>query len=310
MFAFLITLILVAVIATLTAPLWRGSFSTAPSHASAANVDVERIDLTIEKERLLQALTDLEVDAISGAVADIDRIRDDNRHRLASVLTQLDALAIQTEPAAPSPLLNDVGLHRGARWRAVILLGVSVLGGSVAVYRGVHWKWEQAQKTTTAGAEIGEPKIPAIDPVAMVARLEERLKKNPDDLQGQIMAGRSYMALSRWEDAQKAWRKVVELDPRNDMAHYNIGEILIRMTPPGDKTVAAEALAHFDQALINLPQEPTILWARGITLVQLGRTAEADEAWTAAYRAIPPNTQAAEMVKQALDELRSGKPLF
>ena len=309
MFALLITLILVAVIAALTSPLWRGSLSTAPAQPSSAVAEGERIDLVIEKERLLQALTDLKMEPVDGAVADIDRIRDDNEHRLAAVLNRLDALAAQREPAA-STIENRVDPRRSATWGAVLLLGVGVVGGSVAVYRGVHWKWERAQQEATAGAEIGDPKVPAIDPVAMVARLEARLKKNPNDLQGQIMAGRSYMTLSRWEDAQKAWRKVVELDPRNDMAHYNLGEILIRTTPPGDKAVAAEALAHFDKALINLPQEPTILWARGIALVQLGRTVEADEAWTAAYRAIPPNTPASEMVKQALDELRSGKPLF
>ncbi len=307
MFPLLITLILVAVVATLTAPLWRGSSSSAPSQPAALEAEGERIDLLIEKERLLQALTDLKIEVVGSAVADVDRIRDDNEHRLAAVLQRLDVLATQAEPAIVPPPVNR---RSGTTFGATILLGVIVVGGSVAVYRGIHWKWEQAGQDATAGAEIGDPKVPAIDPVAMVARLEERLKKNPDDLQGQIMAGRSYMTLSRWEDAKKAWRKVVELDPRNDMAHYNIGEILIRTTPPGDKTVAAEALAHFDQALINLPQEPTILWARGIALVQLGRTFEADEAWTAAYQAIPPNTQASEMVKQALNELRSGKPLF
>ena len=310
MFALLITLTLVAVVATLTAPLWRRSFPIAPSQPEAAAAEGERIDLLIEKERLLQALTELQTAAVDGVIADIDRIRDDNEHRLAAVLTRLDTLAVQAEPAAATPSVEGVASRRGAGWGAAGLLVLIVVGGSVAVYRGVHWKWERAEQTATAGAEIGDPKIPAIDPVAMVARLEARLKENPDDLQGQIMAGRSYMTLSRWEDAQKAWRKVVELDPRNDMAHYNIGEILIRTTPPGDKTVAAEALAHFDQALINLPQEPTILWARGIALVQLGRTVEADESWTAAYQAIPPNTQASEMVKQALDELRSGRPLF
>jgi len=297
------------VIVALTAPFWCGSLSAAPSPPSAA-AEGERIDLLIEKERLLQALTDLQMEPVDGVVADIDRIRDDNEHRLAAVLNRLDLLVAQTEPATATPPANRVGHRHRITWVATILLSVGVFGGSIAVYRGVHWKWERAGQDATAGAEIGDPKIPAIDPVAMVARLEARLKKNPDDLQGQILAGRSYMTLSRWEDAQKAWRKVVELDPRNDMAHYNLGEILIRTTPPGDKTVAAEALAHFDQALINLPQEPTILWARGIALVQLGRTIEADASWTAAYRAIPPNTQASEMVKQALDELRSGRPLF
>jgi cytochrome c-type biogenesis protein CcmH len=142
----------------------------------------------------------------------------------------------------------------------------------------------------------------------MVARLEKRLKEDPDNLQTQMMAGRSYMVLERWEDAKRAWEKVLALDERSHTAHYAIGEILIR-TAAGEPSLYEEALTHFDKALINTPQDPVILWARGVALVQLERPAEADEAWTAALQAIPPDVESAEMVRKALQALRAGQPL-
>ena len=47
----------------------------------------------------------------------------------------------------------------------------------------------------------------------MVARLESRLKENPDDVQGQMMAGRSYVALNRVEEARAAYENGTETGP-------------------------------------------------------------------------------------------------
>jgi len=302
-FPILVTLMLIAVIGILTVPFWRKSSTPA---ARSADADTSWSDLNIEKETLLRALADLEVDAAQGRVLDTDALRNDHTHRLATVLQQLDALAVVSppQPSAVPPKESSWTV-----WGALLLLGGSVLGGATGLYKLVHARMERAQQAA-AGNEVGEPKIPAVNPKEMVARLEARLQENPNDLTGQMMAGRSYMALERWEDAQRAWRKVIELDARSEVAHYNLAEALIRANPDGDPTRATEALTHLDLALLRTPQEPTILWARGIVLVQLGRTDEADAAWTAAYRAIPPDTTASDMVKQALETLRSGKSPF
>lgn len=306
MFPVVITLMMVSVIVALIYPLMR------PPRASiqtGVDAQAEWIDLQIEKETLLRSLADLEIEWAQARLPEEDyhRRRGEETHRLATLLSRMDALTGAVETQAVRPPRVRV------RWGAVCLLSVVVLGGAVGVYQLAHWKLERAQVAAMNATEVGDPKIPAvpgINPEEMVKRLEKRLQENPDDLQGQMMAGRSYMAMERWEDAKRAWQKVVELDARNHTAHYSLGEILIRTQPPGDSTMAAEALSHFDLALINLPSDPTILWARGIALIQLGRTAEADAAWTTAYQEIPPNTEAAEMVKQALSELRSGKSLF
>ncbi len=310
-----ITLLMTAVIAALTFPFWRKGLSLAT--AAGSPEAAESIDLAIEKETLLRTLAELQADSAIGRLnaQDAAHLQDATERRLASVLTDLDRLA---SVQAGTDIAPSTAPH--GRWFALTAgIGVAVLFGSTGLYSLAQYKIErgQRQQAEEAGGEIGQPKVsadnpdgapamPGINPAEMVARLEKRLAENPDDLQGQTMAGRSYMAMERWEDAKKAWRKVIDLDPRNDMAHYSLAELLIRTSPADDRAASEEALGHLDKALLNQPQEPTFLWARGIVLIQMGRRTEAEEAWVAAYQVVPPNTTASERIKEALEALRAG----
>lgn len=301
MFPVAAAFMLIGVIAFLAYPFWRKSqIPLIVGHE--ASLDEERVDLEIEKQSLLKILSELEIDSAQGKIASADytRLKLSNEHRLVTVLDRLDVL---TRKGSGRPKVKTAAAPSGFNWLLIPVLGLLIAAGSAGVYKLVYMRFEQQQFAAAAREGGGPP----INPAEMVARLEERLKKNPNDLQGQLMAGRSYMALERWPEAEKAWRKVLELDEKNETAHYSLGEILIRTNPPGNNTVAEEALTHFDKALIRLPQDPSVLWARGIALLQLGRFPEADEAWTQAFQYLPQGTESSEMIKKALQELRAGR---
>jgi cytochrome c-type biogenesis protein CcmH len=304
MFPVAAVLMLIGVIAFLAYPFWRKS-EVALIVGREASLDEERVDLEIEKQSLLKILSELEIDSARGNIAaeDYTRLKLGNEHRLVKVLDRLDVV---TQPGPARRKAKEGPPAFGLNRLFIPALGIVVAIGAAGIYQLVHWKFEQQQFAAAArDGGIGAP--PPINPAEMVARLEERLKKNPNDLQGQLMAGRSYLAMERWADAEKAYRKVLELDDRNETAHYSLGEILIRTNPPGNESVAEEALSHFDKALIRLPQDASILWARGIALVQLQRFTEADEAWTEAFQYLPQGSENSEMVKKALQDLRAGR---
>jgi cytochrome c-type biogenesis protein CcmH len=306
MFPVAAILMLMGVIAFLAFPFWRRSqMPLIVGHE--ASLDEERVDLEIERQALIKILSELEIDSARGNIgtADYSRLKLSNEHRLVTVLDRLELLT-QKEPAQGRAKTLRSDAPSNSNWLIIPALGILIAIGSAGIYKLVYWKFEQQQFAAAAkDGGIGAP--PPINPAEMVARLEERLKKNPNDLQGQLMIGRSYMAMERWGDAEKAWRKVIELDDRNETAHYSLGEVLIRTNPPGNRPVAEEALAHFDKALIRLPQDASILWARGIALIQLERYPEADETWTQAFQYIPQGTESSEMVKKALQDLRAGR---
>lgn len=306
MFPFLITTLLLAVIGSLILPFFRKT-DMILMEGQAASLDEEQVNLKIERRTLAASLSELEVDFEQGrlASADYDQIKLGFEHRLLEVLDRLGVLETTGTSPKKSRKNEDTPVFRGKNWVAMILLGVLVGGGATGVYQLILLKLERAAVSSEAAGDM--PPGPQINPAEMVARLEKRLAENPDDLQGQMMIGRSYMAMERWDDAGKAWAKVLELDPKNYTAHYRLGEIILSNPKTGTQEEAQEALAHFDKALVVVPQDASILWARGIVLVQLGRTFEADETWTQAYQYIPRNTESSEMVKQSLEDLRAGK---
>lgn len=275
-----------------------------------ADLNQEQVDLELEREILLSSLAELEVDRVRDKLAqqDYERLKATDERRLIQVLEKLDALtaratAVPVAPAARRSTPAGPSTRRPLHWTATAAVVLFVLGGAGALYLQLFTM--QRARATAVQQQLGQG-MP--DPKAMVARLEARLKANPNDLEGQIMAGRSYMALERPGDALTAWAKVIELDPKNPEAHFNIGVILLTTRKTDDPKLFQEAQDHFDIAYARLPQEPALLWYRGIIFVHQKRYTEADAAWTAAYQNLQPGSEDSKFVRQALEQLRAGKP--
>jgi cytochrome c-type biogenesis protein CcmH len=251
-------------------------------------------------------LKELEVEHGQGRLTDADyaRLQATDERRLLQVLDRLEALA---GSAPVQPVIAECAARLGTRaWVTAVVPAVLVLIGSSGIYAFIQW--QQVQKLSAVAAQAGAPGMP--DPRQMVARLEARLQANPDDLEGQIMAGRSYMALERFPDAEQAWTKVLQLDPRNHEAHYNLGVILINTRKFDDPELFTAALEHFDRALVNVPMEPAVNWYRGVALWHLKRYRETEDAWSTAAQNLPPGSDDAEYVKSALVKLRAGQIPF
>lgn len=304
MFFLVVGLLLVFVLVALALPIWRRDQEPIQVGYDA-DQDQEHIDLGIEREALIRSLKELEVDHGQGRLTDADyaRLKATDERRLLQVLDRLEA------PGPSAPIRPPVE-HRSARparaWVTVAVPAALVFIGSSSIYGFIQW--QQVQKLTAVGAQAGSADRP--DPRAMVARLEARLRANPNDVEGQIMAGRSYMALERLADAKQAWVKVLELDSRNHEAHYNLGVILINTRQFDDPELFKTALDHFDRALINVPMEPAVNWYRGVALWHLKRYRETEEAWSTAAQNLPPSSDDAEYVKSALVKLRAGQVPF
>ncbi|RMH37403.1 MAG: tetratricopeptide repeat protein [Nitrospirae bacterium] len=298
-----LAVLLGTVIVILTSPFWRKDPDPIPLDEHDA-VSQEIADLSVEREVLVQSLQELDVELAQGRLErdDYERLKATDEHRLLQVLDRLDALAAQQEDKPPVSQTTPASPRRV--WIPLLACTVLVMAASLGIYTFVHW---QALQRMAANSS---PVSGAPNPLEMVARLEERLRNNPDDLEGQIMAGRSYMALERYEDARRAWEKVLELDPTNHEAHYHLGVILMETRKIDDPAIFQQALQHFDTIIVDLPNQPGINWYRGVALWYLKRYREADEAWTTAFKNLEPGSRDAQFVKDALTKLRAGQQPF
>ncbi|HEY5594683.1 MAG TPA: tetratricopeptide repeat protein [Nitrospiria bacterium] len=301
-------LILILVIVVLAYPLWNQSAAPIPMGLEAS-ADQERIDLEIEKQTLLNSLADLDLDLAQSRLtpSDFERLKAVDENRLGRILDRMDSLPVKSAPASP-PSRSGLQSHAAMKWAGSAALSLVVIGTAAGIYGYIHGKigLEAQKRVAEQGGVPGSQGMP--NPAEMVARLEKRLQENPNDLQGQVMAGRSYMTLQRIDDARKAWSKVVELDYGNYEGHFFLGLIQIQTAPPDDPKSSEEALSHFETALVKMPRDPAMLWYKGVALLRLKQYALVDRSWTEAFQNLQPGTEDAEFVKKALQSLRAGSP--
>ena len=295
--------ILIGVIAGISAPFWRKDPTASELIRQEAEEDQERADLSVEREVLLQSIQELDVELAQGRLEqeDYERLKATDEQRLLGVLDRLETLAVTSRPSSSSKQAGKPG----SAWGSAIAVSLVVVTLSVGIYSFLQWRTinRLVGIQTDRAAQLPDPR-------EMVARLEARLKENPDDVQGQMMAGRSYMVLERTDDAKNAYEKVLALDPRNHEAHYNLGVIMIEERKFDDPKVFEAALKHFDLVLVDRPNAPGVNWYKGLALWYLKRYRETEEFWATAYKILDPGSQDAEFVKQALAKLRNGETPF
>ncbi len=136
-----------------------------------------------------------------------------------------------------------------------------------------------------------------------VATLEERLKRDPKNLDGWLMLGRSYFMLEKFDVAADAYAKAKEITQGADAdVLVDYGEA--RGFAMGQK-FDATALQLFTRALRIDPDHQKGLWYAGLAAFQLEDYADAAGYWEKLIQRLPPDQQQAISALQAyLEEAR------
>jgi cytochrome c-type biogenesis protein CcmI len=125
-----------------------------------------------------------------------------------------------------------------------------------------------------------------VDPNAMVNRLEEKLKANPDDAKGQAMLARSYQVMNRFEDSIPHYQKAVELEPENQQYRVGLGMSLVRTRD------MAGAKKEFATVLKAEPANTDALWFMGMLQAYAKDWASAEKTWNKLVAAVPAEEKA------------------
>lgn len=95
------------------------------------------------------------------------------------------------------PLLRHRAEFSPAPWAAMIATGILVLGSVLLYTRLTTWSWQAKASEDT--------------PQTMVARLARKLEKDPQDIDGWLMLGRSYSVLQEYQLAARAFQRADRL---------------------------------------------------------------------------------------------------
>jgi cytochrome c-type biogenesis protein CcmH len=293
----MIGLILFAALIAL-ATVW---FLARAVRAQPRSAAVDRDGLEQLRERLLAQLRELDVEEgdrnVDGQIAVDERARLDAE--LARVLRDLETLSSPSAPAAESASSRPI-------WLATVFVLVLLLPlVSISLYfltsAGALKQLAQAPAASPASAPVAGGEVP---PMAreMVARLEKRLKEQPNDPQGWARLGRSYDVLGRDEDAGSAYARAYQLASEDPEIISAYGAFLMSRD---QSRMSAETVGLFRKLHKLEPNHAGALWALGFASYQEQNFSEAIAYWNQLLKLLPPDSEVVPQLKHAIDSARS-----
>nr|VFJ92831.1 MAG: cytochrome c-type biogenesis protein CcmH [Candidatus Kentron sp. LFY] len=145
----------------------------------------------------------------------------------------------------------------------------------------------------------GSPKQPSVE--EMVARLASRLREAPDDPEGWLMLGRSYVMLGRLEEARASLAEAFQRWPNNPEILVSYAKLLAR---DNDGGLEGRPFDLIESALRIDPDYPPALWLAGIAAYQRKQYANAVRYWEALQKKGGIGEQEQEVLAEFLGEAR------
>lgn len=178
-----------------------------------------------------------------------------------------------------------------ARWAAVATaIALPLL--AVLMYSQVSTQQWGAQ-SQAAGA-TGNPEIEG-----MVNQLEERLKREPNDAEGWVMLGRSFVMLGRYPRAVDAYQQAYDLTKGESVpALTGLAEALVLTDEASLNGRAGELI---ERALQVSPREPRALWYGSLAALSAGKLDVARDRMQALLEQNPPESVRTVLETQIAD---------
>lgn len=153
------------------------------------------------------------------------------------------ALVLAAAALIAVPLLRTRPALKPALWTALACTAVLALGSTTLYASLSNWSWHQSPGTGS--------------PESMVEQLVHHLDAHPNDLDGWLMLGRSYLVLQEYPLAARAYGRAVQLSGTNTEALLGQAQALILVDRT---TLTGRAGDLIERALALAPNNPEALF--------------------------------------------------
>ncbi len=146
----------------------------------------------------------------------------------------------------------------------------------------------------------------ATDPqiVAMIDRLAEKMKANPDDPKGWVLLGRSYLKMGRYDDALAAFAEASKRLPENASLLADQAEA-IAMTQ--GRKLSGRPAELLKRALEIDPDDPKTIAMSGAAAAERGDADTAIKHYQRLKTMVPPNSEDSQQIDQVIAELQASR---
>lgn len=275
-FAIFATLLIVVVAAFILPPLWLGLRAPKPQ------TDRKEANLAIFRDQLNE-LADEKAEG-SLADADFEQARGELQRRLLEEVDGGEAAAASSHGPSRKTAIALLLLLP-----VLALLGYGMLGNPKAL--------DPAQT-------VAPPPMTAEKVNEMVARLAEKMKANPDDMQGWLMLARSYKSLGRFDEAVQAYAKAEKVINDNPDLLASYAEAIAMANGKGFKGKPAELV---ERALKIDPNHGHSLFLAGAAAMEAGDAKKGIAYWEALLPQVEPGSEIDQMLRQGIEKMKAGK---
>ncbi|MDH3762824.1 MAG: c-type cytochrome biogenesis protein CcmI [Gammaproteobacteria bacterium] len=191
------------------------------------------------------------------------------------------------------------------KWMALVVMLV-IPAASVALYL-VFGEYRVIENPILASAESPHPTAaaPQMSLEEMETRIKERLRDNPDDVEGWFMLGRAMMAKQRYADAVAAYQRSNDLMANEPGILFALADALA-MQNNGNLLGEPETLVQ--RGLKLAPRFPNGLWLAGMAAEQRQDFKAAHRYWTQLLPLIADNPESTREIKNMLHMLEQRDP--
>lgn len=131
-----------------------------------------------------------------------------------------------------------------------------------------------------------------------IDKLEEKLKKNPNDVEGMALLARSYFVLENYAAAAQVLERLVKMRPRDVDAMADLADALAASSP--ERTLSGRPISLVKAALAVNPRHPKSLALAATYAMQNNQTAEAIAYWRRLRALMPPDSEQQQRVDAIL----------
>jgi len=213
---------------------------------------------------------------------------------------EIERRALEEESVASAPVSG--GSPRTTL--VLVLLTVPVL--AVAIYSVTGTPQALSPEARVAAAPHGGGDVTQQDMEALIAKLAERMAKQPpgqvSDTEGWVMLGRSYAAMQRYPEAQRAFARALQLMPNEAQILADQADVLAMIQ---GRSLEGEPLKLINQALQNDPSNLKALALAGTAAFERKDYTGALNFWGRARAVAPPDSEFAKGLEGGMAEARA-----
>ncbi len=269
-------ILLVAVLVALIVPFLRR-----PRKALAR----AEYDLAIYKDQLRELEEDEASGLITGAEAEAAR------NEIARRILAADAAREKAE--------KELRAREGNTEKAVAMAAALILVPALAF--GLYLEKGRPGMPDMPIAERMRLAAEHNDINALVKRVEDRLAKKPDDIQGWLVLAPVYARMGKYDKAVNAWKNAIRLSEKPDPDLYNsLGEALVYANRG---RVVPEAKQAFEKALKLAPGNPMSRYFLAQAKLQEGRKDEALADLKGLLKDLPANFAGRPLIERQIAQL-------